>query len=241
MSIVVSRDLPASFPAHLTNTSVGKKVLMAVTGIVTFGFVTGHMLGNLQVYMGPDQINHYAEALHKLGPILWLIRSFLFVSFAVHVWYGIQLKLENWAARPESYKCQSTVQATLASRTMIWTGLVILVFVVYHLLHYTVRVTNPEYQALADTTGRFDVYSMVIMGFSNYLVSGFYLIGVALLSYHLSHAVASMVQTFGLHTPQWQKRLEAIAWFFTIFLFLGYAAVPVGVMAGWLTLPQGGM
>ena len=241
MSTVLSKELPTSFPAHIIRTSIGRKILMAVTGVITFGFVIGHMLGNLQVYLGQEQINVYAEKLQALGPFLWVIRGSLLLAFAVHIWLGIQLKLENWSARPEGYRNEQTVQASLASRTMIWTGLIILLFVIYHLLHYTARVTNPDYQNLFDAAGRFDVYTMVILGFSNYLISGFYIVAVGLLSYHLSHGVASMFQTLGFNTPIWQQRLKAIAWFFTIFLFLGYAAVPAGVMAGILTTGGGGM
>ncbi len=241
MGTTATTNLPSSFPAHIVRTSIGKKVIMAVTGFMAFGFVVGHMLGNLQVFIGQDQLNLYAEKLQSLGPLLWVIRLVMLTAVGLHVWFGIQLKLENWAARPESYKNETTVQASFASRTMIWTGIVIAFFVVYHLLHYTVRVTNPEYADLVDPLGRPDVFSMVIMGFSNYLVSGFYIVAVGLLSYHLSHGVASMFQSLGLNTPEWQKRLKCLGWLAAIFLFVGYAAVPLGVMLKIITLPEGGM
>jgi succinate dehydrogenase / fumarate reductase cytochrome b subunit len=214
---------------------------MAVTGFIAFGYVVGHMLGNLQIFISQDQINNYAELLHGSGALLWAVRVFLLAAFIIHIWVSIQLKLENWAARPIGYNGAKTVKATLASRTMIWTGLVILVFVVYHVLHYTVRVTQPEFAGLVDAEGRFDVYSMVIMGFSYPAISIIYIVAVGLLAYHLSHGVASMFQTVGWNNEGWQKRLDAIAWFFTIVLFVGYASVPVAVMTGILKLPAGGM
>jgi len=213
---------------------------MAVSGVIAFGFVCGHMLGNLQVFIGQDQMNHYAETLQNLGPMLWVIRLFLAAAFITHIWLGILLKLQNNAARPVGYKNETTQKASLASRTMIWTGLIILTFVAYHLLHYTARLTNPEYASLLDGQGRFDVYSMVIHGFSDWIISAVYIVGVGLLAYHLSHGVASMFQSLGLNSPAWQVRLNRIAWFFTILLFVGYASIPTAVLTGCLTLPGGG-
>jgi len=239
MNTVVTSSPPVSFPAHIIKSSIGKKILMAISGFIAFGFVTGHMLGNLQVLIGQDQINSYAEQLQGLGPMLWVIRGFLLLAFVVHIWVGLLLKIQNWAARPVGYCKSISLEAGLASRTMIWTGLIVLIFFVYHILHYTVRVTHPEYASLTDSLGRPDVYSMIIHGFSNWFVSIFYLIGVGLLSYHLSHGVSSMPQTLGLNNPKWQKRLDVIAWLYMIFLFVGYAAIPVAVLSGYLT-PGGG-
>jgi succinate dehydrogenase / fumarate reductase cytochrome b subunit len=245
MSTAVSGNLSASasnpMSTYITKASVGKKVLMAVTGVMAFGFVVGHMVGNLQVFIGQDQINDYAVKLQSLGALLWVIRAVLLTVFVIHIWMGIKLKLENWAARPVGYQNARSVQTSLASKTMIWTGLTILAFVIYHLLHFTVQAINPEYKDLHDAMGRHDVYSMIIMGFSYWGVSAFYLVAVGLLSYHLSHGVASMFQSLGLNNPKWQKRLDGIAWFFTIFLFVGYASIPISVLAGLLTLPEGVM
>lgn len=241
MNISVTSKPPTSFPAHIIDISIGKKILMAVTGFIAFGFVFGHMLGNLQIFIGQDQMNTYAEKLQSLGPALWAIRAFVLLSFVVHVWFGIWLKLEAWAARPIGYKNTSTVKATLASRTMIWTGIIIFVFLVYHLLHYTIRATNPEFSAMTDSLGRPDVFGMVVAGFSVPVVSIFYIIAVGLLSYHLSHGVASMFQSLGLNTEKWQVRLHRIAWLFTIVLFLGYASIPAAVLTGCTLLTAGGM
>lgn len=241
MNISVTSKPPSSFSAHILDMSIGKKILMALTGFVAFGFVFGHMLGNLQIFIGQDQMNTYAEKLQSLGPVLWLIRSVVFFAFAVHVWFGITLKLEATAARPIGYKSNATVKATLASRTMIWTGIIILVFLIYHLMHYTVRVTNPEFSALTDPMGRPDVYTMVILGFSNWFISGFYILSVGLLSFHLSHGVASMFQSLGLNSEAWQVRLHRIAWMLTAILFVGYASIPAAVLTGCGILPRGGI
>ena len=240
MNISVTSKPPTSFPAHILDISIGKKILMAVTGFVAFGFVSGHMLGNLQVFIGQNQMNSYAEKLQSLGPALWGIRLFLLATFVIHVWFGIQLKLEAWAARPISYRNANTLKATLASRTMIWSGLIIFAFLVYHLLHYTVRVTNPEFASLTDPQGRPDVYTMVILGFSNVAISIFYMIAVGLLSYHLSHGVASMFQSLGLNTEEWQVRLHRLAWVATVLLFAGYASIPLAVLTGYTKLVPGG-
>jgi succinate dehydrogenase / fumarate reductase cytochrome b subunit len=178
--------------------------------------------------------------LHSLGPLLWVVRAILILFIFLHVWKGIQLKLENWAARPVKYAKNSTVQATLASRTMIWTGIVILAFLIYHILHYTARTTNPEFQNYFDSLGRVDVYHMVIVGFSNPVVSIFYIIAVGLACFHLTHAFSSMFQTVGLTTPKTLKRLEALGMALAIVLFLGFSSVPVAVLAKWVIYSPGG-
>jgi len=240
MNISVTSKPPVSFPDHILDISIGKKILMAVTGFVAFGFVLGHMAGNLQIFISQDQMNSYAEKLQSLGVFLWAIRLFLVCAIVIHVWFGIKLKLEAWKARPVSYRNEHTVAATFSSRTMIWTGLIIAIFLVYHLLHFTFRTTNPEFATLTDSMGRPDTYSMVILGFSNVPISIFYVIGVGLLSYHLSHGVASMFQSLGLNTERWQLRLHWIAWFFTVLLFVGFASIPLAVITGCTQLVPGG-
>jgi succinate dehydrogenase / fumarate reductase cytochrome b subunit len=240
MNISVTSKPPVGIPAHLLDVSIGKKILMAVSGFIAFGVVFGHMLGNLQVFISQDQMNTYAEKLQSLGPLLWAVRLFLLATFVIHIWFGIKLKLEAWSARPTGYEKKNTVKATLASRTMIWTGLIIVLFVVYHLLHYTVRVTDPELANLVDATGRPDVFTMVIKGFSHPVVSAFYILAVGLLSYHLSHGVASMFQTLGLNSDKWQVRLHRLAWIATVILFAGYASIPLAVLGGCTQLVAGG-
>ena len=221
----------------LFTSSIGKKFLMALTGLVLFGFATGHLIGNLQIFSPPEKINHYGHLLESLGNVLWLIRGFLLACATVHVWVALQLTMENRAARPQAYGVEFTNRATLASRVMARTGLVVLAFIIYHLLHFTVRLQHPEWgehtYKLADGTMVRDVYTMVLQGFSSLPVSLFYVIAVGLLAYHLSHGVVSMVQTLGLKNEKWTSCLERFAQVYCWAYFLLNAAIPLSVL-GWL-------
>lgn len=225
----------------LTETSLGQKYLMAVSGLFALLFVIGHMVGNLQIFLGQDQINNYAVTLQNLGPLLWIIRGVLFIIIVIHIWKGIQLKLENVASRPEAYAYRQYRKASLASRTMIWTGLIIFAFIAYHLAHFTLLISNPAFKTLVDAEGRHDVYSMMILGFQNVWVSLFYIVAVGLLCYHLSHGITSMFQSMGLNNPRFQTTLDRIGLIISVILFLGYISIPLSVLAGIVNLPQGGM
>lgn len=220
----------------LFKTSIGKKITMAVTGFILFGFVIGHLSGNLQIFSHPDKINGYAYFLHSLGPGLWVVRAFLLIVTVVHIWLAAQLTLENKQARQQGYQKQITFKATLASRSMRWTGVIVLAFIVYHILHFTVRSTHgPEaypMTVLADGTPVHDVHSMMILGFQNPLVSVFYLISIALLSWHLSHGLVSMFQSLGLKTRVWTHALERASIVICILYFLGNASIVLAAMTG---------
>ncbi|MFI5336143.1 MAG: succinate dehydrogenase cytochrome b subunit [Opitutales bacterium] len=226
----------------LYTSSIGKKFLMAVTGLVLFGFVTGHLIGNLQIFSPPEKINHYGHLLESLGIGLWLIRGFLLVCVVVHISVAIKLTLENLAARPQGYAASHTNRATLASRVMAPTGLVVLAFLVYHLLHFTVRLQHPEWgehtYRLADGTMVRDVYTMVVQGFSSLPVSAGYIVAVGLLAYHLSHGLVSMVQTLGFKNERWTLCLEAAARVYCWAYFLLNAAIPLAVL-GWMPVLRG--
>src|SRR5437773_9223124 len=173
--------------AAFYRSSVEKKMIVAVTGIILILFVIGHLLGNLQIFIGPDWINGYSQHLRDLGPLLWLVRIFLLATVIIHIYVTIQLAIENRRARPEPYIDKSYVKATFASRHMVMSGLIVLAFIVYHLAHFSVRVTDPRFGLLkADPLGHYDVYSMMVYGFQNYYVSGFYILGLFLLALHLS-------------------------------------------------------
>jgi succinate dehydrogenase / fumarate reductase cytochrome b subunit len=224
----------------LFSSSIGKKFLMAFTGLVLFGFVTGHLVGNLQIFLPPEKINAYGHMLESLGAALWLIRLFLLACLVIHVWLAIQLTLENRAARPEAYGVEHTNRATLASRLMARTGLVVLAFVFFHLAHFTLRAGHPEWSEhtyqLANGPAVRDVYNMVVHGFSNAGVSAFYIIAVGLLSYHLSHGVVSMLQSLGLKNERWTRGLEAFAVAYCWGYFLLNAAIPLAVLGGFVKL-----
>lgn len=219
--------------AAFYRSSVGKKMIVAVTGIVLILFVIGHLVGNLQIFLGPDWINGYAQHLRDLGPLLWVIRLFLFAAVVVHIYVTIQLAIENRRARPERYVDREYVKATFASRHMVMSGFIVLAFIVYHIAHFTVRVTDPRFVLLkADPLGHYDVYSMMVYGFQNYYVSAFYVLGLFLLTLHLSHGSSSFFQSLGFNDKKLTPRLALAGRIFAWVLFLGYISIPVAILLG---------
>lgn len=224
--------------------SLVKKYLMAISGLVLVLFIIGHMLGNLQFFMGPEVINAYAYHLHHLpgAPIsLWLIRTFLLAALVVHVWMAILLTKENRAARPESYQGQKHNVASYASRTMPVTGVLILAFIVFHILQFTTRIVPVDYNTTIGQSGievghvkleYFDVYAMMVDGFDNPIIALFYVVTMGLLCMHLTHGVASMFQSIGLRNESWRPRLRLGAAVFGWIIFLGFASIPVSVLMG---------
>src|SRR5215469_6367577 len=168
----------ANFPAEslrFWQTTVGKKAIMAVTGFLLFGFVLGHLLGNLQIYESPEKINAYSAALHAMAPLLWAARITLLVSVFLHIWSSWRLWLLQRAARPIGYVKKVNAHSTYASRTMVWSGPIILAFVIFHLLHLTFGVVHP-----GATFVEGDVYSNVVAGFQFWPVSAFYIVAMVL-------------------------------------------------------------
>ncbi|MES2708484.1 MAG: succinate dehydrogenase cytochrome b subunit [Verrucomicrobiota bacterium] len=218
------------------HSSIGKKILVALTGLGLMGFVLGHLLGNLQVFLGPDAINTYAKKLHDLGILLWVARIGLLVMVAVHIVATIQLTRENKAARKQKYAVDATRQATKSSLTMIWSGSTILVFIVYHLLHFTINKGHGYYDHdnarywLPD--GSHNVYNMMIDGFSVWYVSAFYILGMFLLCGHLSHGFASVFQTLGLATPRLRQPIRVAALLFAWGIFAGNVSIPLAILSG---------
>jgi succinate dehydrogenase / fumarate reductase cytochrome b subunit len=213
--------------------SVGKKFVVAITGIILILFVIGHLLGNLQIFLGPDWINSYAQHLRDLGIFLWLIRGFLIIAVVLHIYFTILLAIENRRARPQRYVDQEYVKATVASRHMVISGLFVLVFLIYHLAQFTVRVTDPRFALLkADPLNRYDVFSMMVYGFQNYYVSGFYILGMWLLALHLSHGSSSVFQSLGLNNQQLTPRLAGAGRVLAWLIFAGYTSIPVAVLFG---------
>lgn len=238
---------------NLFRSTIGRKILMAVTGLILIGFVVGHLVGNLQVFSAPDKINGYAHFLQSLGPLLWAARIGLLVAVAIHVWAATVLTLENHAARDVAYGVKHTIRATLASRMMRWSGYVVLAFIVYHIAHFTLGVAGaesfktalPEYTmkseyhiagfpVVAAGAVVHDVHTMVILGFQNVLVSIFYIVAVGLLSIHLLHGTDSMFQTLGLRSRRWSGALRKVCLVFAAVYFLGNLAIPGAVLLGKL-------
>lgn len=212
-------------------------MIVAATGLVLILFVIGHLLGNLQIFLGPDWINGYAEHLHNLGPLLWLIRAFLLLCVLAHIYYTIRLAIENRRARPQNYRRKDIVKASFASRHMVMSGIIILAFVIYHLLQFTFRTTDPRFATLArDPLGHYDVYSMMVLGFSSPLVSGFYIFAMFLLCLHLSHGSSSFFQSLGLNNQNLAPRFAWTGRVFAWLLFIGYSSIPAAVLLGWIKL-----
>lgn len=206
---------------------------MAVTGLALLGFVIGHLLGNLQVFIGQEQFNTYAETLQGMPALVWTARLALLVIVALHIWAAVVLTLENRRARPEAYRKKGTIQATYASRTMRWSGFIVAAFILYHLLHFTVRVTDRDYKDMVDPAGRPDVFGMVITGFSSIWVSGFYILSMGLLAMHLSHGIASMLQTIGWRNSGTRAMVDSVSWLFAAMIFVGYISIPLAVLFGY--------
>ena len=208
-------------------------MIVALSGIILILFVIGHLLGNLQIFLGPDWINGYSQHLRDLGSILWIIRIFLLTTVIVHIYVTIRLAIDNRRARPEAYIDKQHVKATFASRHMVMSGLIVLAFIIYHIAHFTVRVTDRRFALLkADPLNHYDVYSMMVYGFQNYFVSAFYVLGLWLLALHLSHGSSSFFQSLGLNNKTLTPRLAFGGRVFAWLLFLGYTSIPIAVLLG---------
>lgn len=216
--------------------SIGKKIIVALTGLALLGFIFGHMVGNLLVFQGPDALNSYAHFLKTAGHgnLVWLARGGLLAAFVVHIIATIQLTVQNREARVEAYAKVATVQASRASRTMIVSGLIILCFVVYHLLHFTFGLANDylSYKEVIDGHPRQDVYRMVVEGFSWWPASAFYIFAMGLLCFHLSHGFASVFQTLGLRTKKTWPVIRGAGYIYAAVIFLGNCSIPLSILTG---------
>lgn len=237
----VARGIGTAGDTDMWRSSIGIKLIVAVTGCIVVLFVIGHMIGNLQIYLGQDALNTYAEKLRAIPALLYAVRLGMLVTAVVHIALTLYLALQNNQARPIAYERKEAIKATLSSRTTVITGLVILAFVLYHLMHFTWRATNPEFGLLTDAHGRFDVYSMVVLGFKNIFVSAAYIIAMLMLGYHLSHGIASVFQTFGWNTPRTRPFFEKLALTVATIVVVGNISIPVSILLGLVKLPGGGM
>ncbi len=221
-------DFPAGY-LRFWQTTVGKKAIMAVTGFILFGFVCGHLVGNLQIFLPPEKINHYAATLRSLRPLLWSARITLLVSVILHIWSSFQLWLLQREARPIKYVKRANLNSTYASRTMMWSGPIIAAFVIFHLLHLTLGTVHPG--------GPFDehnVYNNVVTGFQVWPVSLFYIIAMIMLCYHLYHGLWSMFQSLGFSHPVYTPWLQRFSKVVAILIAAGNISIPVAVLAGFI-------
>jgi succinate dehydrogenase / fumarate reductase cytochrome b subunit len=214
--------------ATFYRSSVGKKMIVAITGIILILVVIGHLLGNLQIYAGPDKINGYAEFLHHAPALLWGTRLLLLFALVAHVVTSVELSVRNLSARPIAYSRRTDLATSYAARTMMWSGPILLLFILYHLAHLTFGVV-PEFEY-----DEHNVYNNIVFSFRLWWLSGLYIAAQVALCMHLYHGAWSFLQTLGANHPAynaWRRRLAAAA---SVAIFFGYVSIPVSVMAGWL-------
>ena len=215
-------------------TSIGKKTVMAVTGLIGVGFVLGHMIGNLQIYLGAESLNKYAAFLKSTGELLWVARIVLIAAVLLHIVSAVQLTIENRKARPNRYAYQKPIQASFASRTLRWGGIILLLFIVYHIMHFTLGVAPG---GPADFSKE-NVYNNVVYGFQNPIVSGFYIVAMVALGMHIYPGAWSMFQSLVLNNARWSRVLRRVATALGVLLFVGNISIPVMVLLGVLKIQQ---
>ncbi len=220
----------------LYRTTIGKKAVMAITGLIGYGFVIAHMLGNLHAFEGAESFNHYAEFLRTVGEpviprvgLLWILRLMLLASVILHVMAAVQLTRLDLDSRPTAYARKRRVQASFASMTLRWGGLAIFLFLIYHLLHFTfgAAIVHPDFR-------QGDAYHNLVVGFKNPLAVGFYVLAVGALGLHMYHGVWSLFQTLGLNGTRTNGFFRGLAVLSAVGLFLGFSIVPVAVIAGFV-------
>ncbi|HEX3469781.1 MAG TPA: succinate dehydrogenase cytochrome b subunit [Silvibacterium sp.] len=219
--------LRESRAASFWQSTNGKKIVMAVTGAILFAFVIGHMLGNLQVFEGPEKLNAYSHFLHSVGELLWPVRIVLLAAVALHITATVQLALRNKKARPVGYSRKEAINSSYASRTMYWSGPIVLAFIIFHLLHFTGGIIHPQ-----ATFVEGDVYGNVVAGFQVWWVSVWYIFAVSLLGLHLRHGIWSMFQSVGLNHPRYTPLLKSAAIWIAVVIVLGYISIPISVLLG---------
>ena len=238
---------------RLLNSSIGLKFVMGVTGLILVGFVLVHLAGNLQVYIGSDTFNTYAQTLKGMPPVVWAVRIVLLIAVLLHIWSAVRLTQMNWTARPQAYARRKYDRTSYAALFMRGSGVVVLAFIVFHLLHFTVgavqhenfvlhevlrsdvwvREPNPDIVAkLPAHLQRHDAYSMFVLGFQNPIVSAAYIVAVLLLGRHLSHGIASMLATLGYSKGRQRVNAERIGQTIAAIVMLGNMSFPIAVLAG---------
>jgi succinate dehydrogenase / fumarate reductase cytochrome b subunit len=205
----------------------GKKAVMAVTGAVMFVFVIGHLAGNLQVFEGPEKLNQYGKLLHDLGELLWPVRIVLLLCVTLHIIATVQLALVKKRARPVGYSAKKAIASSYASRTMYWSGPIVLAFIIFHLLHLTAGYVHPGSEFIEG-----DVYHNVVSGFQVWWVSVWYIFAVVLLGLHLRHGLWSAFQSLGMNHPRHTPILKSTAWLIAVAITLGYISIPISVLLG---------
>ncbi len=218
---------------RLFSDSIGRKVVMAITGLVMVLFVVAHLLGNFSIFAGPNGINAYAEKLHALGALVWVERVVMLAAVILHIVLGLTVTLENSSAKPTAYAVTRRLRATFGGRTMIWTGLILLLFIGYHLLQFTIRVT-PDVILQNDAQNRFDVFAMVVHSFRLAPIALVYVVGMIALFLHLSHGIQSSFQTLGLSNAKLLPAYGRWGRVVSVIFLIGFGSIPVLILAGFV-------
>ncbi len=214
---------PRRAPEGFYGSNIGKKATMAVTGVILFLFLIGHLAGNLQVFEGPEKMAQYTRFLHSMPAGLWFVRAVLIIAVVAHIWSATLLAKRKWDARPTGYKRWKPIGSTYASRTMYWSGPIILAFVIYHLLDFTIGPANPNF-----VEG--DPYHNIVASFSNPVIASWYIFAMILLCLHLYHGLFSMFQSVGLSHPRYTPMLRRAAKIVAVALAAGFISIPVAVL-----------
>jgi succinate dehydrogenase / fumarate reductase cytochrome b subunit len=220
--------------ARFLTSSIGTKIVMAATGTLLILFLVAHVLGNLEVFWGRDAMNHYGELLRTFPGMLWVARAGLLALAVLHIISAARVARLNRMARPERYARKRNQVTTIFARTMVLSGIALAAFIVFHILHFTVRSIEPAYQTLHDASGRHDIFGMVVDAFQRPLVTAIYLIAMLLLGMHLAHGVSSAVHTLGAEHPRYRGSLRHAGTVVAALIVLGFIAVPLSVLAGWV-------
>jgi succinate dehydrogenase cytochrome b subunit len=209
------------------NSTNGKKAVMAVTGVILFGFVIGHLAGNLQIFEGAAKINAYGRFLHSIGELLWPVRILLLVAVGLHITATVQLALVKKRARPVGYSRKQAIASSYASRTMYWSGPIVLAFIIFHLMQFTFGYIHPEAAYVPE-----DVFHNVVTGFRVWWVSAWYIFAMCLLGLHLRHGLWSMFQSLGMNHPRHTPMLKSAALLIALAIVLGYISIPISILMG---------
>src|ERR1044071_551671 len=230
----LARSRPITGLASLWRSTIGKKYIMAVTGLIWFGYLIVHLWGNLKIYAGPPYLNDYGGFLRSVGEpffgaqqLLWLARIVLIPAFIIHIWAALQLTGRDRQSRPRGYAMRRNLESTIASRTMIYGGIFILLFVIYHVLDFTFGTVNPNFE-------EGNIYHNVIASFHQPIVALFYVLAMIAVGLHLWHGVWSLFQTLGWNTNRTNRLLRNFATFAAALLTIGNISIPLAVLTGFV-------
>lgn len=227
-TVIVQSPPSASRLSRLMQSSIGQKLVIAATGVVMSLFVLGHMTGNLLAFQGPEAIRKYALGLRMFPALLWAVRLGLLASVGLHIWAYWMLSWKSWGARPAGYRVTTYEESSWASRTMRWTGPILLAFIIFHILHLTTGTLHSNFDS------NFDVYHNLVTGLQVVPVAAFYILAMFALGFHLWHGIWSMFQTFGISQPRYESLARRLATVFTIVVVGGFVAVPIAILTGFL-------